>query len=83
MKFSKVLTLHPQYYTKDSLKKVLIYNVCVYCPDRAQRFGEQLQETNPDLMNDLRAQAQETFHRDPNSNPFSSGYNKPPEEKGQ
>ena len=48
---------------------------------RAQQFGEQLQESDPNLMNELRTQAQETFHRDPNSNPFSRDGN-PPEEKG-
>lgn len=33
-------------------------------------------------MHDLRAQAQETFHRTPDNNPFSGDYNQPPEKKG-
>ncbi|XP_031573997.1 small glutamine-rich tetratricopeptide repeat-containing protein alpha-like [Actinia tenebrosa] len=49
----------------------------------AQMFGEQLQETNADLMTDLRTQAQSAFNtngdpEDPNAN----DQNSQPEEKG-
>lgn len=49
----------------------------------AQRFGEQLQETNPDLMSDLRSQAQSAFNTDSNpEDPNVNNQNNQPEEKG-